>query len=377
VFPLAKEEISNAAVVIFRVGTNNIVLDEDADQVELHYRALVSATRRCNPLARVIVTGVLPRLRKNVSNTNEDFQQLNAVADEVNGLLCAMCSEVRLPFYSFWVPFLNRDFISRDGLHLSPSGISFLRRACLLNSCSPTIFSKPGYAPFFQLSVEQLPSLPNSSPLVHCDPPQWPAIHNTRPYGAPGAHSSRQLVSAPRPLQDVGGREEQLVLTVLVILLLLARLPPPVCPLLEAGGWEEQLALALLLLARLPPPVCPLLEAGRREEQLMPTLLLVLLPILLTRLPLPAYPLLEAGGRYSDWLSPFSCFAPVCLRLYARCWKRVDGKSTWSSSFFFFFFFFFAPACLRPCARCWKRVDGKSSWCSPFLLFSFLLPGFL
>ena len=67
----------------------------------------------------------------------------------------------------------------------------------------------------------------------------------------------------------------------LVLTLLLASLPPPVCPLQEAGGREEQLVLTLLLVlllllfASLPPPVYPLLEEGGREERLALTLLLL------------------------------------------------------------------------------------------------------
>jgi len=95
----------------------------------------------------------------------------NRVAKEVNWMP-SLCSELHFSFCSFWNTFLNRDFISRDGLHLSSSGVAFLRRAYLSHSCPPTIFSKPP----FTLSSINFPLLPESVQPTSCNPPRWPRI---------------------------------------------------------------------------------------------------------------------------------------------------------------------------------------------------------
>jgi len=177
-FPPARDAIAHASVVVFHVGTNNIGGDEDAEQVLLHYRALVTSTRRVNPLIRVVMTAILPRHpNKFVSSAQQDYMRRNRVAKEVNWMLSSLCSELHLSICSFWNTFLNRDFISRDGLHLSPSGVAFLRRAYLSHSCPPTIFSKPPVT----LSSINFPLLPKSVQPTSCNPPKWPRISTPSP----------------------------------------------------------------------------------------------------------------------------------------------------------------------------------------------------
>jgi len=146
--------------------------------------------------------------------------------------------------------------------------------------------------------------------------------------------SERNTLLPVYPLLEAGGWEERLALT---LLLLLARLPPPVCPLLEAGRREEQLVLTLLLrvllhlpLASLALPVCLLVEAGGREERQVLTHLLLLLPLLLpVSLSLPVHSLQQAGVR-EGWLalnlfflcseaSQQGCATLACFELFGFC----------------------------------------------------------
>lgn len=173
VFSLAEEQIKAAAVILFHVGTNNVGTNEDPDQILFQYRSLLNATQRANPMARLVVTAVLPRHSSKFNAASEDYLRLNAVAEEVNALLPGLCAELRVCFCSFWTSFLNRGFISRDGLHLSPSGVAFLRSA--YSSHAPKISSRSGCAPGFTLAPNEFPELPNSAAVPLTSPRPWPA----------------------------------------------------------------------------------------------------------------------------------------------------------------------------------------------------------
>jgi lysophospholipase L1-like esterase len=117
--------------LVLHVGTNNIPHDTPAN-IQQYYEHLINSILQTQPNLRLIVSGIVPRHTTQFRGVYQDpIGPMNRKAAATNLRLRQVCRNRSLKYISVWCAFLDRDFLSRDGLHLSPSGIAYLSNECI------------------------------------------------------------------------------------------------------------------------------------------------------------------------------------------------------------------------------------------------------
>lgn len=109
--------------ILVHVGTNNITCDAVGTIIR-KFGFLIEKIASCNPSAKVVVSGILPRSanlyqipRQQVWIDDVHINDVNQKIQEVNSSLSWMCGVKNTHFYLSPQPLL-----AQDGLHLSQSG---------------------------------------------------------------------------------------------------------------------------------------------------------------------------------------------------------------------------------------------------------------